>query len=97
MYSFYILSAALCAMFVSYAYLLNKTIADVVYVEIGQKKQLELSSKLAILENVYLRESSSLTLEKAYSRGFVNDNKPHYLSLKSFPQALSLAGQDSGQ
>ncbi|MEK7567813.1 MAG: hypothetical protein AAB513_02745 [Patescibacteria group bacterium] len=88
---FYTLSTMLLMTIFSYAYLLNKTIADVVYVEVEQKKQVELHSKLSVLENQYLTEMSNLTKEKAYDMGFVDDAKPVYVSLKNFPEALSLA------
>ncbi len=88
---FYTLSLALLMTIVSYTYLLNKTIADVVYVDVEQKKQAQLHSDLSILENEYLTAMSRLTLEKAYEMGFVDDSKPQYLSLKNFGDALSLA------
>lgn len=90
-YIFYTLCGILIFILFTYFYLLNKTILDAVYVEVQQKKQVELGSKMAVLENAYLIESSSLTLDRAYSSGFVDDKKPYYLSLKNFPEALSLA------
>jgi len=87
---FFILSTFLFLTLISYAYLLNLTIKDIVFVDENQKEMANLRSTLSTLENEYLSKGKNLTLEKAYDLGFIDAATPTYLSRATLSTELSL-------
>jgi nitric oxide reductase large subunit len=64
---------------VMYVYFLNTTVQHVARVE-SQKRTLQsLTSKVATLEQSYLKGKQVLTLEYAHALGFVDESSPVYV------------------
>lgn len=62
---------ALCVvMFGTYIYFLNLSVSNIFQRQQNEEKIGSLRTEVALLEAAYLRESSSLTLEKAHLLGF---------------------------
>lgn len=84
------MSAFLFLTLISYAYLLNLTIKDVVFLDENEQQMTELRPTLSTLENEYLAKGKALTLERAYAMGFIDASTPIYLSRGTLSAELSL-------
>jgi hypothetical protein len=87
---FYILASTLFLIICLYAYLLNDVIQAAVFVEDNKEQMTKLGSTLSILENEYLSKDIEITLDKAYSMGFVDAATPDYLGRGPLSVDLSL-------
>lgn len=76
---FFILAATFVSIFLLYAYLVNKTIMNVVARQHTEKSISALSSKLGDLEAKYLALQGGVTIDLAYARGF-KDANPQFIS-----------------
>ncbi|MDO8492740.1 MAG: hypothetical protein Q7S34_03820 [bacterium] len=87
---FFALAGILVVTAMMYAYFLNKTIHDIVFVDENQKQMAEMRSGLSTLENEYLAKDKEMNLEKAHELGFINAGSSSYLSRGTLGSALSL-------
>ena len=87
---FWSLFALLTVTFITYAFLLNKTIADAIYVEENQKEVIAKRSALSDLEREYLKKSAAITIENAHNLGFVDDNNASYIKTNTLSAEVSL-------
>jgi hypothetical protein len=77
---FFIVASLLVFLFVSYAYLVNKTIMNVVAREKTEKTYQKLSASIGDLEAKYLTAKSGVTIDLAYSKGF-KDAHPQFVKV----------------
>ena len=87
---FWSLFALLTLIFICYATLLNKTIADVVFVEENQSNLVEMRSSLSQLEKEFLLKSADISMENAKNLGFVDENNPIFIKASSLRAEVSL-------
>jgi hypothetical protein len=89
---FFVLAAVLVLIFASYAYLLNKTIMNVVVREKTEQQIATLSSVIGELEFEHMTAKNKITLELAYEKGFV-DTIPARFIARSGTTLLSYNSQ----
>lgn len=89
---FYTLCAALALLAISYGYLLQKAIVNVVEREAMVKELRIATSRIADLESSYLALKNSVTLELAFDRGFKEATQLNYIKTGTRGQ-LSLSNE----
>ena len=89
-YTFAVLILSFFTTAIFYAYLLDITVRNVVYVENNKKQMIELRARLSFLESEYLSESATLTIDKAKELGFVDAGNPIFVNKGGTPPQLSL-------
>ncbi len=77
---FFSLAALLLTFFLLYAYLVNKTVMNVVARENAENDISELSTTIGTLESQYMTLKNSVTLDLAYSRGFKDATPSQFIS-----------------
>jgi hypothetical protein len=86
---FYILASVLVVVFMLYAYLVNRTILNVVAREQTQKQITSLSSSIGNLEFKYITAKNSVTLDLAHSKGFIDSNSTTFIARKANSSTLT--------
>ncbi|MBI5126715.1 MAG: hypothetical protein HZA80_03060 [Candidatus Taylorbacteria bacterium] len=89
---FYTLCALLAVSAISYGYLLQKAIVNVVEREAMIKELRIATSRVADLESSYLALKNTVTLELAFDRGFKEANHLSYIKKGSLGQ-LTLSNE----
>lgn len=84
-----ILALILCS-FLSYGYLINATIGNVVARQQAQSSITKLSAELATLETVHLQLKNNIAPSLAIQLGFVDVAEPHFVAYNQ-SQSLSLS------
>ncbi len=77
---FILLSAILVLIFASYAYLINKTIMNVVARESTERRIASLSTTIGELEFKHMTSKSQITLDLAYQKGFLDALPSQFLA-----------------
>jgi hypothetical protein len=85
---FYAIATSLVLTFALYAYLVNKTIMNVVAREKTEREIASLSSSIGELEFKYMTAKNNITLDLAYAHGFHDATPSKFISRKA--EALSL-------
>lgn len=80
----------LSALFIVYAFLLNNAILNAVFVEEHQKEVIAMRSALSKVEQEYLSKTGEVTIDRAYSLGFIDDAAPSYIETPSLRAEVSL-------
>jgi len=89
---FYILIAILFILFMFYGYFVNQTIHNIVKRESMESEIKVINSNISELELKYLSIKNNLTLDYAYSIGFLEAKKINYISKKSEVNNLTFHG-----
>lgn len=76
-----------------YAYLLNKTIINGIYIEKAGKELFRLNVSVLELESQYFKAKNSVTLSLAKDLGFSDAGSQLYISRKANGHALSLKNE----
>jgi hypothetical protein len=87
---FWISFAMLVALASTYGFLLNATIADVVFVEENKGALSASRSSIASLEEQYLMAMNTVTLDSAHSIGLIDDANPSYVKVSALHTELTL-------
>ncbi|MDQ3014540.1 MAG: hypothetical protein M3Q73_01600 [bacterium] len=77
---FFVLAGLLLMIFVSYAYLINKTIMNVVAREKSEQRIATLSSVIGELEFEHMMVKNKVTLELAHQKGFMDASPSRFLA-----------------
>lgn len=84
---FFALASILVVIFGFYAYLINKTIMNVVAREDVERNISELSSSIGELEFKYMTLRNGITIDLAYTKGFLDAEPSQFISRN--PSTLS--------
>lgn len=87
---FWISFVMLVALASTYAFLLNATIANVVFVEENKNSLSASRSNIASLEEQYLMAMNTVTLESAHNIGLIDDANPSYVKAPTLRAELTL-------
>jgi hypothetical protein len=86
---FYLLTALLITVFGYYAYLINRTVMNVVARENTEREIAALSGTIGELEFEYITLRNAVTLELAHAKGFQDATPTQFISRAVTIQSLS--------
>lgn len=89
-YIFWALVAMMIFMVLLYAYLINKTVMNVVLRGKMEKQVSSLEVKVGEMEYKYISLKNGINIDLAYSLGYKNVSDPQYISAKTLGRSVSV-------